>query len=96
MEAAWLMMQQPKPDDYVIGTGETHSVREFVELAFQEAGLGNYKKYIGIDPHYYRPAEVHNLVADAAKAKKILKWKPKTKFADLVKIMVKADAEHTT
>ncbi|MBI2041849.1 MAG: GDP-mannose 4,6-dehydratase [Candidatus Nealsonbacteria bacterium] len=92
MEAAWLMMQQPKPDDYVIGTGETHSVREFVELAFKEAGLKDYKKYIGIDPRYYRPAEVQNLVADAAKAGKVLKWKPKTKFADLVKIMVKADA----
>ena len=93
MEAAWLMMQQPKPDDYVIGTGETHSVREFVELSFQEAGLGDYKKYVVVDPRYYRPAEVHELVADPAKAKKILKWKPKIKFADLVKIMVRADIQ---
>ena len=90
-QAMWLMMQQPKPDDYVIGTGETHSVREFVELAFKEAGLGNYKKYVKIDKRYYRPAEVHHLVADTTKAKKILGWKPKTKFKDLVKIMVWAD-----
>jgi len=91
MEAAWLMMQKPKPDDYVIGTGETHTVREFVELAFKEADLGDWKKYVEIDPQYYRPAEVNILVADARKAKKILKWQPKTKFKDLVKIMVRAD-----
>ncbi len=88
MEAAWLMMQQPKPDDYVIGTGETHTVKEFVELAFKEAGLGNWKKYVNIDPRYYRPAEVDILAADTTKAKKILKWQPKIKFKDLVKIMV--------
>ncbi len=88
MEAAWLMMQQPKPDDYVIGTGETHTVKEFLELAFKEAGLGNWKKYVEIDPQYYRPAEVNYLVADIRKARKILKWQPKTKFKDLVKIMV--------
>jgi GDPmannose 4,6-dehydratase len=91
MEAAWLMMQQPKPDDFVIGTGETHTVKEFVELAFKEAGLGDWKKYVEIDKRYFRPAEVNHLVADIAKARKILKWQPKTKFADLVKIMVKAD-----
>ena len=88
MEAAYLMMQQPKPDDYVIGTGETHTVKEFVELAFEEAGLGNWKKYVEVDKRYYRPAEVNVLVADARKAKKILGWKPRTKFKDLVKIMV--------
>ena len=91
VEAAWIMMQQPKPDNYVIGTGEAHSVKEFVELAFREAGLGDWKKYVEIDPQYYRPAEVHNLVADISKAKKNLGWKPKTKFKDLVKIMVRAD-----
>lgn len=91
MEAAHLMMQQTKPDDYVIGTGETHSVKEFVQLAFQEAGLGDYQKYVEVDPKYYRPAEVYHLAADTAKAKKILKWKPKTKFADLVKLMVRED-----
>lgn len=88
MEATWLMMQQPKPDDFVIGTGETHTVREFVELAFKEAGLGDWKKYVETDSRYYRPAEVDILVADAKKAKRILGWKPKTKFKDLVKIMV--------
>ena len=87
-QAMWLMMQQPKPDDYVIGTGETHTVKEFVELAFKEAGLGNWKKYVEIDPQYYRPAEVNILAADTRKAKRILKWRPKTKFKDLVKIMV--------
>ncbi len=87
-EAMWLMMQQPKPDDYVIGTGETHTVKEFVELAFKEAGLGNWKKYVEIDPQYYRPAEVNVLIADTKKARRVLKWKPKTKFKDLVKIMV--------
>lgn len=93
MEAAYLMMQQKKPDDFVIGTGESHSIREFLEVAFKEAGLGDYKKYIGIDKRYYRPAEVDNLVADISKAKKILGWKPKTTFETLVKIMVKADIE---
>ena len=87
-EAMWLMMQQPKPDDYVIGTGETHTVKEFVELSFREVGLSNWKKYVEIDPRYYRPAEVNALVADTAKAKRVLKWQPKTKFKDLVKIMV--------
>lgn len=91
MEAAWLMLQKPKPDNYVIGTGETHSVREFVKLAFKEAGLDNWKKYVETDSRYYRPAEVNILVADTKKAKKILKWQPKTKFKDLVKIMVRND-----
>ena len=95
MEAAWLMMQQPKPEDFVIGTGETHSVREFVESAFREAGLGNWKKYVEIDKRYYRPAEVHDLVADYRKAKKTLGWSPKTKFKDLVGIMIKSDIDET-
>lgn len=94
MEAAYLMMQQPKPDDFVIGTGEAHSVREFVELAFKEADLGDWKKYVEIDKKYYRPAEVNELIAGITKAKKILGWKPKTKFRDLVKIMVKADIDN--
>lgn len=91
MNAAYLMMQQPKPDDFVIGTGESHSIREFLELAFKEANLGNYKKYIEVDPRYLRPAEMNHLVADISKARKILGWEPKTKFKKLVKIMVKAD-----
>ncbi len=94
MEAAYLMMQQRKPDDFVIGTGESHSIKEFLEVAFKEAGLGDYRKYIGIDKRYYRPAEVDNLIADISKAKKILGWKPKTTFKELVKIMVKADLKN--
>lgn len=93
-EAMWLMLQQNKPDDYVIGTGETHSVREFVQLAFETAGLGNYKKHVEIDPRYYRPSEVGLLLADPSKAKKKLKWESKTKFKDLVKIMVEADLKN--
>lgn len=91
MEAAWLMLQQPKADDYVIGTGQTHTVKEFVQLAFKEAGLGDYKKYIEIDPRYYRPTEVNVLKADPRKSLKLLKWKPKVTFRELVKIMVNED-----
>jgi GDPmannose 4,6-dehydratase len=93
MEAAYLMMQQKKPDDFVIGTGESHSVKEFLEVAFKEAGLGDYRKYVVIDKRYYRPAEVNNLIADISKAKKILGWKPKVKFKELVKIMLEADLD---
>jgi len=92
VEAMWLMLQQDKPDDYVIATGETHSVREFLEEAFQYAGL-DYKKYVKFDPRYLRPAEVDILIGDASKAKKKLGWAPKTTFKDLVKIMVDADVE---
>lgn len=91
VEAMWLMLQQDKPDDYVIGTGESHSVEEFVELAFEYAGLGNWKNYVEIDPRYYRPTEVEDLIADTKKAKEKLGWEAKTKFKDLVKIMVDAD-----
>ncbi|MFH1867213.1 MAG: GDP-mannose 4,6-dehydratase [Patescibacteria group bacterium] len=91
MEAAYLMLQHPQPDDYVIGTGESHSVKEFAEAAFKQAGLGNWQDYIEIDPRYFRPAEVENLVADASKAKAKLGWQARTKFADLVKIMIEAD-----
>jgi len=91
MEAARLMLQRSKADDYVIGTGESHSVKEFVEEAFKYAGLGNWKKYVEIDPRYFRPTEVNHLIADARKARRILGWQPQTKFKDLVKIMVEAD-----
>jgi len=91
MEAAYLMMQQATPRDYVIGTGESHSIKEFLELAFKEANLGDYRKHIEIDKKYYRPAEVFNLIADIRRAKKYLGWKPKIKFKELVKIMVKED-----
>lgn len=90
-QAMYLMLQQSEPDDYVIGTGESHSVKEFVELAFKHAGINNWRDYIGIDQRYYRPAEVEHLVADCRKAQEKLGWEPKTKFNDLVKIMVGAD-----
>ena len=91
MEAAWMMLQQDKPDDYVIGTGETHSVKEFVQAAFKYAGISDWKKYVEIDPRYYRPTEVDALIADPTKARKKLKWKPKTTFDELVKLMVEED-----
>lgn len=91
MEAAWLMLQQPEPDDYVIGTGESHSVREFLDEAFEQAGLGSWQNYVEADPRYLRPTEVEDLVADPKKAEKKLGWEPKTKFVDLVKIMIEAD-----
>ena len=90
VEAMWLMLQQDEPDDYVIATNETHSVREFLEVAFDHAGL-EWQKYVEIDPRYFRPAEVDLLIGDPSKAKKKLGWEPKTKFAELVKIMVDAD-----
>lgn len=92
VEAMWLMLQHDKPDDYVIATGETHSVREFLEEAFKYVGL-DYKKYVKFDERYLRPAEVDVLIGDASKAKKQLGWKPKTTFKELVKIMVDADVE---
>jgi len=90
VEMMWLMLQQDKPDDYVIGTGESHSVKELVKEAFNYAGL-KWEKFVRIDPHYFRPTEVNNLVADIKKAKKVFKWHPKVTFYDLVKIMVDAD-----
>jgi GDPmannose 4,6-dehydratase len=88
--AMWLMLQQNQPDDYVIATGETHSVREFLEEAFSRVGL-DWSDYVEIDPKYYRPAEVDLLVGDASKAKMQLGWEPQTKFKDLVGLMVDAD-----
>ena len=92
VEAMWLIVQQEKPDDYVIATNETHSVREFLELAFGHVGL-DWRKYVEIDKKYYRPAEVELLIGDYSKAKKQLGWAPKTKFAELVKLMVDADVK---
>ena len=92
VEAMWLILQQEKADDYVIATNETHSVREFLGVAFDHVGL-NYKKHVEIDPRYYRPAEVDLLIGDYSKAKKQLGWEPKTKFNELVKLMVDADVE---
>ena len=92
VEAMWLMLQQDTPDDYVIGTGETHSVREFLEVAFSYAGL-DYHEFVKFDPQYVRPAEVDLLLADASKAKRRLGWTPRVRFQDLVKDMVDADME---
>lgn len=93
VEAMWLMLQQESPDDYVIATGETHTVREFVELAFDLVGL-DWEKYVEIDQQYYRPTEVDVLLGDASKAKRLLNWEPKIKFKELVKIMVESDLKN--
>jgi len=92
VEAMWLMLQQPKGDDYVIATGEQHSVRELCEAAFKEAGLA-WQEYVEVDPDYFRPTEVDTLLGDASKARKVLGWKPKVGFQELVKLMVAADME---
>jgi len=93
VEAMWLMLQQNKPDDHVIATGESHSVREFVEEAFDYVGL-NWKKYVRIDKRYFRPIEVSNLQGDYSKARKKLGWKPRTSFKELVRLMVDADVSN--
>ena len=90
VEAMWLMLQQGQPDDYVIATNETHSIREFLDAAFGHVGL-DWKRHVEIDPRYYRPAEVDLLIGDYSKAKRKLGWEPKTKFVDLVRLMVDAD-----
>lgn len=92
VEAMWLMLQHEKPDDYVIATGETHSVQEFLEKSFNYAGL-NWRDYVEFDQKYARPAEVDLLIGDSTKAQKVLGWQPKVKFDELVKIMVDADLE---
>jgi len=92
IEAMWLMLQQEKPEDFVIGTGEQHSVREFCEIAFSRAGL-NYEDYVKVDKKFFRPAEVESLIADASKAAKVLNWRPKVSFKQLVEMMVDADLE---
>ena len=93
VQAMWLILQQDKPDDYVIGTGQEHSVEEFAKKAFDHVGL-NYKDYLVIDQKLVRPAEVDTLLADFSKAKKILNWEPKISFDELVKNMVEHDLEH--
>ena len=92
VEVMWQMLQQEKPDDYVIATGEAHSVREFLEETFHLLDL-DWKKYVQVDPRYFRPREVHELIGDASKAKRILGWKPQVTFRELVRIMVKADLD---
>lgn len=92
VEAIWLMLQQDQPDDFVIATGETHSVREFCERAFDCVGL-DYKKHVVVDKLYFRPTEVDLLVGNTAKARKILGWQPRTSFDELVRMMVQSDLE---
>ena len=91
VEAMWLMLQQDVPDDYVISTGETHTVREFLEIVFDLAGLGDPMKYVEIDPRFYRPQEVPYLLGDCSKAKKVLNWQPKTNLAQLAELMLDHD-----
>ena len=94
VEAMWMMLQQDNPDDFVIATGENHSVKEFINLAFKYVGISDWKKHVKSDmSEHLRPAEVDYLIGDAGKARKILGWKPKTSFKDLVELMVKTDIE---
>ncbi len=92
VEAMWLMMQEDESDDYVIATGESHSVREFAERVFEKLGL-DYRKYVEIDPRYFRPTEVNSLLGDASKARTKLGWTPKVGFAELIDMMIAADLE---
>ena len=93
VEAMYLILQQPRPEDFVIGTGKSHSVGEFVEAAFRTVGIDDWKQYVEIDPRYYRPSEVDNLIADARKAKEELGWEPRVGFETIVRKMVKHDLE---
>jgi GDPmannose 4,6-dehydratase len=93
VEAMWKMTQQPEGDDYVIGTGEHHSIGEFLDIAFKHVGIDEWKQYVLSDPRFKRPAELYSLCGDSSKAKQILNWEPKTSFEDLVKMMVDADME---
>ena len=91
VEAMWVMLQQEKPDDFIISTGETHSIKDFLNVAFQHIGISNWKKYVKIDPAFKRPKELMVLKGKSDKAQKKLNWKPKVKYEELVKMMVDAD-----
>ncbi|MFH1776756.1 MAG: GDP-mannose 4,6-dehydratase [Candidatus Omnitrophota bacterium] len=93
VRAMWLMLQEDKPDDYVIATGESHSVKEFTRLVFEYVGL-DWKKYVKVDKNFYRPAEVNHLIGNYHKAKRKLKWQPKVKFHELLEMMVKSDMDY--
>src|SRR3954468_931710 len=93
VEAMWLMLQRDEPEDYVIATGATHTVRECVEVAFDEAGLGDWQRYVELDDSLVRPAEVDLLIGDPAKAKRDLGWEPRTTFEELIRLMTRADLE---
>lgn len=92
VRAMHLMLQQPEPDDFVVATGETHTVREFCELAFGEAGL-DYREFVRVDEKFYRPAEVDLLIGDASKARRVLSWRPEYTFEEMIKEMVRTDLE---
>lgn len=93
VEAMWMMLQQPIGDDYVVSTGKTYSVREFLEVVFDHAELGSYEKYVEIDPRLFRPNEVPYLLGDSTKSRKILGWEPKTSMADLARMMYDSDLQ---
>ena len=93
VESMWLMLQQDKPNDFVIATGETHSIREFLDVAFARVGINNWSNYVKQDPKFMRPAEVDVLCGDSSKALKELDWKPKTSFEELVEKMVTYDID---
>jgi len=93
VEAMWLMLQQNEPDNYIVSTGETHSVRDFLEIAFARVGIGDWEKYVYIDPAYKRPAELYSLHGSSNKAKEKLGWQPEVTFEELVHMMVDADLE---
>ena len=95
VEAMWLMLQHDEPEDFVVGTGVAHSVREFCELAFEQAGL-RWEDHVRTDQRFLRPAELHHLVADPTKAKRDLSWKPKVDFEGLVSMMLEADIRQVT
>ncbi|MED6337252.1 MAG: GDP-mannose 4,6-dehydratase, partial [Actinomycetota bacterium] len=93
VRAMWLMLQHDTPEDFVIATGETHSIHEFLDLAFAEVGIDDWQPYVRQDPKFLRPAEVDELTGDASKAKEVLGWEPEVSFAQLVKMMVENDLE---
>jgi GDPmannose 4,6-dehydratase len=93
VEAMWLMLQQDAAEDYVIATGQAHSVRECCQVAFEEAGLGDFEQYVVIDPAFVRPAEVDHLIGDPSKAARDLGWKPQTSFEELIRLMTRSDLE---
>ena len=93
VEAMWLMLQQPDPDDYVISTGVQHSIRDVLNIAFNEVGISDWEHYIESDPRFKRPAELYSLCGDMSKAKNKLNWSPKTTFEDMIKAMINADVE---
>jgi GDPmannose 4,6-dehydratase len=93
VEAMWLMLQQEHGDDYVIATGVTHSIRDLLDIAFEEVGIGDWEPYVRIDERFIRPAEVDMLIGDASKAHRQLGWSPKVTFSELVRMMVRHDVD---